>query len=427
MEDFEQNQSFQYVKEKVKERPINRRKLLRRTMITAGMAVIFGLIACLTFLLLEPVFSNWLYPEEGPALVEIPQDTEETLPQDMIMDEESILKQEDSVEVVPELEISDYQVLYQKLHTLTAEIEKSLVTVTGVSQDMDWFNAPYESKGQASGVILADNGKEILVLTDVKAVQGAEDIRVTFVDGEQKKAEIKAKDNSTGLVVISVEKEKMSASTLEKVKPINLGSSRLATTMASPVIALGRPLGNQASAVYGMITSTDTTINLTDCNYKLLTTDIYGSTEATGILVDMSGYMLGIINQNYNAKGASNLISAIGITEIKKTLERMSNGIENTYLGVRGTDVPEEIHRSLRVPKGAYITGITMDSPAMNAGIQNGDVIIQFGEIEILSFNDLTNAIREFQPEQVVKLVIMRQGQQLYREVDLEVTLGRLE
>ena len=55
-----------FIKEKVKERPINRRKLLRRTVITASMAVIFGLIACFTFLVLEPVFTNWLYPEEEP-------------------------------------------------------------------------------------------------------------------------------------------------------------------------------------------------------------------------------------------------------------------------------------------------------------------------------------------------------------------------
>lgn len=427
MEDFEQNQSFQYVKEKVKERPINRRKLLRRTLITAGMAVIFGLIACVTFLVLEPVFSNWLYPKEEPEVIEIPQDTEEILPQDMIMDEDSVPKPETDTEQEVQLEIKDYQMLYQKLHTLTQEVEKSLVTVTGVSQDMDWFNDPYENRGQSSGVILADNGREILILTDSKALEGAEDIHVTFTDGEQESAGIKGRDSNTGLAVLAVNKEEMQSSTLEKIKSVNLGNSRLSTAVSSPVIALGRPLGNQSSAVYGMLTSIDTTISLTDCNYRLLTTDIYGSTDATGILVDMSGYVLGIINQSYNDKTTQNLISAIGITEIKRVLERMSNGIETAFLGVRGTDVPEEIHRSLRVPKGAYVTDIVMDSPAMNAGIQSGDVITGVDGMEITSFSDFTGALRECRPEQTVKLVIMRQGQQLYREVDLEVTLGKME
>ena len=76
MEDFEQNQNYEMIRERMKERPINRKKLMRRTIITVSMAVIFGVFACLTFLLLEPVFSNLFYPEpapEVPALLCPPQ------------------------------------------------------------------------------------------------------------------------------------------------------------------------------------------------------------------------------------------------------------------------------------------------------------------------------------------------------------------
>ena len=62
-------QETDFLKETIKQRPLNRRKLLRRTIITAAMAVVFGTIACLTFLLLEPVISNRLYPEEEPSAV----------------------------------------------------------------------------------------------------------------------------------------------------------------------------------------------------------------------------------------------------------------------------------------------------------------------------------------------------------------------
>ena len=67
----EQNQDSDFMIEKIKERPLNKKKLLRRTLTTASMAVIFGLIACLTFLILEPVFNNWLYPEAKPEQVEV--------------------------------------------------------------------------------------------------------------------------------------------------------------------------------------------------------------------------------------------------------------------------------------------------------------------------------------------------------------------
>ena len=74
MEDFEQNQNYEMIKERMKERPINRKKLMRRTLITVSMAVIFGVFACITFLVLEPVISNLLYPEPAPEVVELPED-----------------------------------------------------------------------------------------------------------------------------------------------------------------------------------------------------------------------------------------------------------------------------------------------------------------------------------------------------------------
>ena len=52
-----------FMREKIKQKPVNKRKLLRRTLITVAMAVVFGLVACVTFLILEPVISNKLYPE----------------------------------------------------------------------------------------------------------------------------------------------------------------------------------------------------------------------------------------------------------------------------------------------------------------------------------------------------------------------------
>ena len=68
------NQDIEFIKEKVKERPLNRRKLFKKTLLTASMAAIFGLIACVTFLVLEPVFSNLLYPEEEPQQVELKEE-----------------------------------------------------------------------------------------------------------------------------------------------------------------------------------------------------------------------------------------------------------------------------------------------------------------------------------------------------------------
>ena len=79
-QESERASDFEFLQEKIKERPIDKKKLLQRMVITASLALLFGLVACLTFLLLEPVLNNWLYPEEEPQTVTFPQEKDEMLP-----------------------------------------------------------------------------------------------------------------------------------------------------------------------------------------------------------------------------------------------------------------------------------------------------------------------------------------------------------
>ena len=427
---MDNQQKFEFITEKVKERPINKRKLMRRTLITVSMAVIFGLIACVTFSALEPVISNWLHPQEEIEKIEIPLVTEEILPEDMMVHEEISL--ESTQEVIDtlkneiELNTKDYQKLYQNIHTLVLGMQSAAVTVTGVTKEVDMFNDVYTTTGQGIGYIFAQNSTELMVMVEEKSVSKSEDIEVTFVDGSKVSAQIRGTDKNTGLAVLVVKKEDMTKGTQEVVSCVNLGSSNLSTLIASPVIAMGNPLGN-ASVVYGMITSMDRTINMVDSNYKLLTTDIYGSTDATGILVDFSGKVVGVINQTYNSKEASNLISALGITEIKTALQRMSNGMEGAYLGICGADVPIKLANNEGVPLGVYVTGIDLDSPAMEAGIQSGDIIVSMGKNKITSFADYVKNLSEWSPGQTRKLILMRQRQGEYKIATVEVVVGSMK
>ena len=81
--DSEITSEITFLQEKIKERPVNRKKLARRTAITVVMAMVFGLVACVTFLLLEPVINRMLYPEEKAEIVRFPEEEEEVRPEDM--------------------------------------------------------------------------------------------------------------------------------------------------------------------------------------------------------------------------------------------------------------------------------------------------------------------------------------------------------
>ena len=427
---MEDQQKFEFITEKVKERPINKKKLMRRTMLTVSMAVIFGLIACLTFSLLEPIISNWLHPQDQIEKIEIPVVSEEILPQDMMVHDETTL--EPSQEVIEtikdelELGTEEYQKLYRNIHSLVRKIQGAEVTVTGVTWEVDLFNAVYENRDKRLGYIFAQNSTEIMILVESKNVLDTENLEVTFVDGSKVQGQIRGKDKNTGLAVLVVEKQNMSKSTLEVIGFLELGNSGLSTLLASPVIAMGNPLGNH-SVVYGMITSVDRVINMTDCNYKLLTTDIYGSKNAGGILIDLNGKVVGIINQNFNEEETANLISAIGISEIKSALQRMSNGLENNYVGILGTDVPAKIVTSKDIPAGVYVKEIVMDSPAMRGGIQSGDIIVGINEEKITSFADYLKILSECMPGETKELILMRQSQDVYKTVKAEVVIGSLQ
>ena len=427
---MDNQQKFEFITEKVKERPINKKKLMRRTLITVSMAVIFGLIACITFSALEPVISNWLHPQEEIEKIEIPLVTEEILPEDMIVHEETSLEPTQEVidSLINEIELTtkDYQKLYQNIHVLVLNLQSATVTVTGMIQEVDLFQDSYETKGQSNGYIFAQNNTEIMIMAEEDSISESENIEITFVDGSKAEAQIRGTDADTGIAVLSVKKDLMAESTLEVISYLNLGSSSLSTLIASPVIAIGNPLG-KSSVVYGMITSMDTIISMPDSNYRLLTTDIYGSANATGILVDFTGKVLGIINQNYNSEETPNLISALGITEIKTVLQRMSNGMEKSYLGINGADIPAKIANSRGIPLGVYVTGIDLDSPAMQAGIQSGDIIVEMNKNKVTCFADYVKIMSEWQPGDSKEVILMRQKQDEYKTATVEVVVGNRE
>ena len=430
---MEQNQNLDFIKEQVKERPINRKKLMRRTILTASMAVIFGLIACLTFLLLEPVISNMLYPEEEVVKVQLKSESEveEMRPEDMLLEEQEAvptINQEITqtvVEKVP-LEVTDYQSLYRKIYAKSQEVSiKSMVTVTGVTSDVDWFDNIYENNGQSAGLLVAENGREFLILVDSSKIADADHLRVTFSDNTQAEAQMKIVDEETGLAVVSVKLTDIPASTETILDSAVLGNSG-SSLLAAPVVALGRPLGTANSVIYGMVTSADSFSNLEDYNIRILTTDIAAAANSSGVLISLSGQVVGIL-QPARMKADANkaMLTAYSASDLRSILEKLINGEEIAHIGILGTDVPREIHEELGVPMGAFVTAISMDSPAMAAGIQSGDVIVRIGTAEIVSYTEYQRTLQALKPETSTTVTVMRQGPEQYEEMTLDIIIGR--
>ena len=431
--------------EKIKERPVNKRKLIRRTLITAAMAVVFGTIACLTFILLEPVISNKLHPAEEPVPIIFPEDQEEMAPEDMLSENTSTEENSESDSNIDKeqmqeifsrliLDKNNYRQIYTDMSKYVKELNHSMVVVTGVSSNINWFNNVEESKNQSSGIVIANNGKELLVLTEYAPLKKAESLSLSFVYLDSAisgnisvPAVLKGQDKSTGLAILSVDLNEIPSEILDSeqgIKIASLGTSNLRSIVGTPVVALGSPMGNTGSIGYGMVCAVNVQNQYADSYYKYLQTDIYGSQNAGGVLFNLQGQVLGVITAQKPNADMKNMITAIGISELKRSIEKISNEEVIAYLGINGTDVTEEANLELGVPYGTFVRETDMSSPAMRAGIQRGDVLVGFGDVPVKNYDEYITALMDTKPGAIVELTIMRPVMGEYKEMAVSVTLS---
>lgn len=440
-EETQKQDNFVFMREEIKSRPINRKKLARNTFVAAVSAVVFGLVACITFALLAPFVMNRINEKEKeetetvdptyPVIVSFPEETaeEEMNPADMLISQPEIDLSEITSTEGEELRsliesmkfsLSDYQGLYRTLSDIANTAMKSMVRVTPMKENIDWLDYAYDDTSELSGLLVGNNGTEYFVLTYYSQIKNCESLKVTFYNGVQAKAELVDYDTTTDMCLISILEEDINEVTKEAIAVATLGVSTYNSIVGAPIIAVGSPLGGYKSVNYGIITSNSPSLNLTDCNYKHIITNVYGSSSATGVLVNLKGEVLGIIDTKFSSADTKNLVCALGISELKKPIERMMNRQPTVYFGITGDDVPASV-RAQGAPEGVFIKSVDMDSPAMKAGLQSGDIIVGTQALPITSFKDFLYFLREEVPETSDTFRIVRNSQGEYKEISLEV------
>lgn len=461
MEDKNQEPEFSFITETIKDKPINKRRVLFKMLWVVLCGIIFGLIAALTFVVAVPKMK---------LLVEPQPDTTVTIPKDQMEGEETQSGEEgqnpdaeadgqqsggnqnapeqgnqpddnqqgetqeqqpvmpEPIYIEQELEAEDYQALQNKIYAIGKKANRSVVTVTGVTSNTDWFDSAYESENQASGIIIANNGQELLILTEKKVITNAEAISITFINGEVVPATLKKYDANTGISIISVNLEEIAEDTMNKIEIATLGNS-LAVTQGTVVIAIGSPMGSNYSILTGNITTSENTVSTWDSTYTIFTTDIMGSEAGSGVLLNLNGEVVGLVMQDYSSVGDQNTLTALSISQLKDIIEDLSNGKAIPYLGMKLSTVTDEIAREYGIPNGVYIKSVETDvpSPAMNAGLLEADVIVGMNGEEIMTVEQYTQMLLSLSPEQSVKIKVLRQNGEEYVEMEFTATVGVLQ
>lgn len=451
---------YKFMKESIKKQPPDWKKIVLLIAGWLALAALGGLVAAAVFAVTEPKIAEAVTREELPAKVDIPgdedpnsgQEPDETITAssasasvdssgsgseissstvDSSTSESSVSEstvsestEENGAAEGTESSLKNYEALYQDMLGVTEKPKQALVTVIGITNQMDYFNQNYENQQQISGLIVADNGQDLFILTEYRIVENVERIQVTFWDETMVDATYQRHDPSTGLTIVKVDESKLDEETRDGLAVAPLGSSYL-VSQGDPVVAVGSPVGYSDSIAYGVVTSVTNKISALDNEYNLLTTDILGSTDGSGILVNLDGEIVGIIAQSYSAKG-NNVVTGIAISQIKKLIENLSNNVSRAYIGIRGQDVTEELSDKTGIPKGVLISRVADDSPAMMAGMKEYDVIVKLGEHKVETIKQYHEQLGKYSTGDVVTVTAMRKGAEGYAEMTFDVTMGEV-
>ena len=326
------NEEFSFMNEKIKDKPFYKKKWVKILASTVVLAVIFGLIASAVF----SKVSDWIEnkkEQEAMKDIEIPQDTAEDSAAPEVTDSETEPSVSETIVVAPQITMEDYMVLYASFRGLAKDVQKSLVTVTALNNDVDWFNEEYQNLGQCSGMIVGDNGVELLVLTKYSAIESCDGINVTFIDDTIVNAVLKKYDVTTDLAVISINLTDISDNTKAKIVKATLGNS-IRLEAGTPVLAIGRADGSEDSMKVGTLTSTHNKQSVVDAEYTILVTDMMKNAGADGILINLNGEVIGIMQDHHLSSNMENVLTAYGISDIKSLLELLSNNQDIAYLGI---------------------------------------------------------------------------------------------
>ena len=421
MEQKKNENSYEFLKETIKEKPIDKKKLVKHILRILLSGALFGLAAAAVFALAAPEITKNIEKKQEQSQIQFPSDTKNSEENTQNSTAEDNSSEAGSQPAAEELTPEKYQKLFADVFAAAQEAQKAMVRVRGSKNDEEWFQTPYES--EISGLLVAESGQELFVLTEYRIVENVDRIQVVFYDGTVTDARFLKGDTNTGFAILKVPKAGISAETKEVITIAPLGES-YAVEQGKPVLAIGSPMGYSDSVGYGIVTSTCNTVAKTDAEYSLLTTDIAGSSLGSGILLNLEGEVIGLIAQSFAREDTQNLITGLGVSEVKEMIQILSDETKDIIcMGITGKSITTDVSEKKGIPVGVFVEQVEVNSPAMQVGIQNGDVIIELNGEKIETVKGYQQQLKSCKTGETIKVKAMRQGTEGYVEVDFDVTL----
>lgn len=322
-------------------------------------------------------------------------------------------------------------------------VEEAMPSVVAITSTMEyesndpysWFfggggSQVYEVPSSGSGIIVGENDKELLIVTNNHVIEASKEMKVAFIDDSVVEAAVKGTDADADLAVIAVPLKNISPDTMSKIKIAKLGDSDK-LKVGQGVVAIGNALGYGQSVTVGYVSALNREVRVSQNSTRILlqTDAAINPGNSGGALLNMQGEVIGINAAKYSSTDVEGIGYAIPISKaqgiigdlMNKKTQHLVEGKKRGYLGIQGTTVNSETSRTLGMPEGVYVFKILENGAAAGSSINEKDIITKFDGQSVKTMGDLQALLSYYEVGDQVELTIqsLESGKYVERKVTL--------
>lgn len=274
-----------------------------------------------------------------------------------------------------------------------------------------------QRRSLGSGFIIDETG---IIITNNHVIQDADEVSIKLHDGTEIEAEIIGKDDKVDLAVLKVETNK-------KLPFVKFGDDTK-SRIGDWVLAIGNPFGIGSSVTAGIISARNRNINSGPYDDYIQTDASINRGNSGGPMFNMKGEVIGINTAIYSPTGGNVGVGfAVPSTQAKVIIDQLRKfgRTKRGRIGVRISAVTDDIAEGLGLQEaaGALVNSVEDDSPSSEAGVEFGDIIIEFDGTPIKEVRDLTTKVANTEIGSTVKMVVLRKG----KRVTLDIKIDELD
>jgi S1-C subfamily serine protease len=244
------------------------------------------------------------------------------------------------------------------------------------------------------------------ILTAEHVVEGASSLSVEFEDGTVRSAKLLGRDSAIDAAVLRIDPSGLT------LHPLTLGTLA-SVKVGDSVFAIGDPFGYPRSLSAGLVSGLDRTIEAPNgftVAHAIQTDAAFNPGNSGGPLLDARGRVIGVVDQIATGDSPAGTNTGVGfavpVDVVKAVLPQLERGATpaHAYLGVAAADA---------TPSGALVQQVTSGSPADEAGVEAGDVVVALGTSKVTGVSDLVAATAAHQPGDHLTVTVERNGERL--------------